>query len=76
MADRSHGRAVVVANGAEGEVASAKDRTLMTHRPHLVIDGAVLAADSVGADEIVFYIGEEHTQAIAAISRALMERGD
>jgi NADH:ubiquinone oxidoreductase subunit F (NADH-binding) len=74
LAERRHGRAVVVANGAEGEVASAKDRILMAHRPHLVIDGAVLAAEAVGAEEIVFYIGREHEAAVAAISRALTER--
>ena len=76
MADRSHGRAVVVANGAEGEPASFKDRVLMASRPHLVIDGAILAAEAVGADEIVFYIGEEHAAAVAAMSRALAERRD
>jgi NADH:ubiquinone oxidoreductase subunit F (NADH-binding) len=74
LAERGEGAAVVVANGAEGEVASAKDRVLMAHRPHLVIDGAVLAADAIGADRIVFYIGEEHGAAVAAISRALIER--
>ena len=74
LAERSSGRAVVVANGAEGELASAKDRTLMAHRPHLVIDGAVLAAEAVGADDIVFYIGEEHEAAVAAMRRALEER--
>jgi NADH:ubiquinone oxidoreductase subunit F (NADH-binding) len=76
MADRSHGNAVVVANGAEGEPASFKDRVLMASRPHLVIDGAILAAEAVGADEIVLYIGEEHTAAVAAMSRALAERRD
>ena len=66
--------AVVVANGAEGEVASAKDRLLMAHRPHLVIDGAIVAAEAVGADEIVLYVGGEHEAAITAMSRALLER--
>ena len=74
MAERGYGRAVVVANGAEGEPASFKDRVLMASRPHLVIDGAILAAEAVGADEIVFYIGEEHGAALAAMSRALEGR--
>jgi NADH:ubiquinone oxidoreductase subunit F (NADH-binding) len=74
MAERSQGRAVVVANGAEGEPVSFKDRILMAHRPHLVVDGAILAAEAVGADEIVFYIGEEHDAALAAMSRAIDER--
>ena len=67
-------RAVVVANGAEGEPASHKDRVLMAHRPHLVIDGAVLAAEAVGADEIVFYVGREHEAAVAAMRSAMAER--
>ena len=35
---RARGRAVVIVNGAEGEPLSRKDQTLMTLRPHLVID--------------------------------------
>ncbi len=41
--------AVVVANGAEGEPASAKDRFLLTWTPHLVMDGITIAAHAVGA---------------------------
>jgi NADH:ubiquinone oxidoreductase subunit F (NADH-binding) len=74
MATRPHGRAVVLANGAEGEPPSHKDRTLMEHRPHLVLDGAALAAEAVGADEIVVYIGEEHETAVEAMARAMIER--
>ena len=74
VAERSSGRAVVLANGAEGEPLSRKDRSLMAARPHLVIDGAVLAAHAVGADDIIFYIGAEHRAAEAAIRHALAER--
>ncbi len=74
LAERTGGSAVVVANGAEGEPASFKDRTLMAYRPHLVIDGAILAAEAIGADEIVFYIGREHEAAVAAMRRAIDDR--
>lgn len=74
LAERKSGRAVVVVNGAEGEPVSFKDRTLMVHRPHLVLDGAILAADAIGADEVVFYVGEEHGAAADAIGQAIRER--
>lgn len=44
---------VVLANGTEGEPASAKDKVLLSRSPHLVLDGAVLAAEIVGARQAV-----------------------
>lgn len=66
---------VVLVNGAEGEPLSAKDQALMVTRPHLVLDGALLAAEAVGADQVVLYVGEDHTAARAALGRAVLERG-
>lgn len=76
LGERDGGPAVVIANGAEGELWSWKDRVLMIHRPHLVIDGAVLAAAAVGAEEVIIYIGGEHEAALAAVHGALAERSD
>ena len=53
-------------NAAEGEPASLKDRTLCQSLPHLVLDGAQLAAQAVGADEVIVCVCEsalrEHPQ--------------
>ena len=74
IAERSDGRAVVLANGAEGEPLSAKDRAVMTLRPHAVLDGVLLAARVVGADEAILYIGAEHRAARRSLATALAER--
>lgn len=74
VAAKSRGSAVVVVNGAEGEPQSRKDRLLMTTRPHLILDGAFLAARTVRAGQIVIYVGEEHEAARAAMARALGDR--
>jgi NADH:ubiquinone oxidoreductase subunit F (NADH-binding)/ferredoxin len=44
---------VVVVNGAEGEPGSVKDKMLMIRSPYLVLSGAALVAEAIGADEIV-----------------------
>jgi NADH:ubiquinone oxidoreductase subunit F (NADH-binding) len=74
VAAQSNGTAVVIVNGAEGEPRSLKDRLLMTTRPHLILDGAFLAAGAVRAREVVLYIGEEHRSSHDSMARALAER--
>lgn len=71
----ARGRApVVVANGTEGEPDSAKDKVLLAADPHLVIDGAVTAAQLVGAREIFLAAGQADGRGIAALERAVAER--
>ena len=62
---------VVLANGTEGEPASAKDKALMARSPQLVLDGAVLAAEMVGARETVIVV---HPAARRVIDDAAAER--
>ncbi|MGN7198911.1 NADH-ubiquinone oxidoreductase-F iron-sulfur binding region domain-containing protein [Arthrobacter sp. SAFR-044] len=49
------GRPVVIANGAEGEPLSFKDRTLLAHAPHLVIDGLAALAEALGGASMYMY---------------------
>ncbi len=74
VASQQSGTPIVLANGAEGEPLSRKDRMLMEQRPHLVIDGALLAAGSVGAGDIILYVGADHSGAVRAMHRAVNER--
>ena len=70
----ARGRAIVVVNAAEGEPASLKDRTLCESLPHLVLDGGELAAQAVGADELIVCVCESASASIRAISAAIAER--
>lgn len=70
----ARGRAIVVANGAEGEPASMKDRTLLEMLPQLVLDGAVVAAEAVGADEAIVCVCESAPASIASVEAAIAER--
>jgi NADH:ubiquinone oxidoreductase subunit F (NADH-binding) len=70
----ARGRAIVVVNVAEGEPASLKDRTLCEAVPHLMLDGAELAARAVGADELIVCVCESASDSLDSVSRALEER--
>lgn len=70
----ARGRAIVVVNAAEGEPASRKDRTLMEMLPHLVLDGAELAAQAVGADEIIVGVCENASASQRRAVTAIDER--
>ncbi|MBY8339317.1 Fe-S-binding domain-containing protein [Streptomyces spinosirectus] len=66
------GRPVVVANGEEGEPGSVKDRWLLRHRPHLVLDGLRIAAAVTGAVQEYVYLSDAPAE--QAVLTALAER--
>jgi NADH:ubiquinone oxidoreductase subunit F (NADH-binding) len=72
----ARGRAIVVANACEGEPTSRKDRLLLERLPHLVIDGALLAAQAVDAGEVLIAADETDIGATLSVDRALRERSD
>ncbi|MEO6795447.1 MAG: NADH-ubiquinone oxidoreductase-F iron-sulfur binding region domain-containing protein [Candidatus Dormibacter sp.] len=74
VAERSQGSAVVVANGVEADPLSAKDRLLMVSYPDLVLDGAVIAAESVEARDVVLAVNRGFADARGALTAALQRR--
>ncbi|MEN8650495.1 NADH-ubiquinone oxidoreductase-F iron-sulfur binding region domain-containing protein [Streptomyces sp. 21So2-11] len=66
-------RPVVVINGSEGEPACRKDTVMLNRAPHLVLDGALLAAEALGARTLVVAVTRNSTE--ASIRAAFAERG-
>jgi NADH:ubiquinone oxidoreductase subunit F (NADH-binding)/ferredoxin len=50
---------VIVVNATEGEPPSWKDKAILTRGPHLILDGAALAAVALDAEEIVIGIADD-----------------
>ncbi|MEU8460365.1 NADH-ubiquinone oxidoreductase-F iron-sulfur binding region domain-containing protein [Streptomyces sp. NPDC029003] len=67
------GSTAVVVNGSEGEPSCLKDKALLLHAPHLVLDGALLAAAAVGAEDVVVAVTRPDVE--RSVRDAVAERG-
>jgi NADH:ubiquinone oxidoreductase subunit F (NADH-binding) len=72
----SRAASTVVVNGSETEPASAKDRLLLARLPHMVLDGAVLAARAIGASEVIIKIGDGTPLVQRSIEGAIAVRSE
>jgi NADH-quinone oxidoreductase subunit F len=73
-ADRSPDLATtVVVNGAEGEPGTFKDRTILRNNPYNVIEGALIAARAVGANQVVLALKQSFTKEVARVNGAIDE---
>jgi NADH:ubiquinone oxidoreductase subunit F (NADH-binding) len=70
------GATAVVVNGSETEPESAKDRLLLTALPHLVLDGALVAARAVGAGEVIVKVSESAHGSLQSLQGAISVRDD
>jgi NADH:ubiquinone oxidoreductase subunit F (NADH-binding) len=64
----------LVVNAMESEPASAKDKVLLSCVPHLVLDGAELAACALGAARIVVCVADDQSETFDRVVRAVAER--
>jgi NADH-quinone oxidoreductase subunit F len=63
----------IVCNADEGEPGCFKDRAIMDHDPHAVIEGMILAARATGATRGFIYLRYEYPATLEILSRALGE---
>ncbi|MDA3924582.1 MAG: NAD(P)H-dependent oxidoreductase subunit E [Kiritimatiellae bacterium] len=63
--------AYVVCNGDEGDPGAFMDRMLLESYPFRVLEGMMIAARAVGANEGVFYIRHEYPLAVERVREAI-----
>lgn len=63
----------VLCNGNEDEPGTFKDRVLLERSPHQVIEGALIAALAVGANQLRLYVNPHQTASLASLRQAAQQ---
>jgi len=63
----------VVCNAGEDEPGSFKDRLLLQHRPHLVLEGMILAARAISATRAYLYLNETYDECFSLMNTVIDE---
>ncbi|MBP7310878.1 MAG: NADH-quinone oxidoreductase subunit NuoF [Candidatus Cloacimonetes bacterium] len=72
FARREHNaKKYVVCNGDEGDPGAFMDRSILEGNPHSVIEGMLIAARAIGADEGYVYVRMEYPLACSRIRKAI-----
>lgn len=67
QADRKY----IICNGDEGDPGAFMDRSVLEGNPHSIIEGMLIAAYAIGAQEGYFYVRAEYPLAIRNIQTAI-----
>ena len=68
------GQKMVVVNAMEGEPAARKDHRILSTNPHLVLDGAEMLAQMIGANRIAVCVARDNPTLVNYVDRAIHER--
>ncbi|MDR2395543.1 MAG: NADH-quinone oxidoreductase subunit NuoF [Endomicrobium sp.] len=61
----------MICNGDEGDPGAFMDRSVMEGNPHNVIEGLIIAAKAIGADEGYIYVRTEYSLAVSRMQKAV-----
>jgi NADP-reducing hydrogenase subunit HndC len=70
------GPAYVVCNGDEGDPGAFMDRAIMEGDPHAVLEGMLIGAYAIGANQGFLYVRAEYPIAIKNLARAINQARD
>ena len=63
----------VIGNGDEGDPGAYMDRSLMEGNPHSVLEGMIIGAYAVGAQEGILYVRAEYPLAVKHLEKAIRD---
>jgi NADH-quinone oxidoreductase subunit F len=63
----------VICNGDEGDPGAFMNRSVMEGNPHSVIEGLMIAARAIGADQTMVYVRAEYPLAVERMKRAVAD---
>jgi NADH-quinone oxidoreductase subunit F len=63
----------IICNADEGDPGAFMDRSVLEGDPHAVMEGMMIAAYAIGADEAYIYCRAEYPKAIARLRQAIMQ---
>jgi len=61
----------IICNGDEGDPGAFMDRSLMEGNPHAIIEGMMIAARAIGAEEGYVYVRTEYPLAVNRVKQAV-----
>jgi NADH-quinone oxidoreductase subunit F len=64
-------RKFILCNGDEGDPGAFKDRSIMEGDPHSVLEGMLIGAYAVGANEGYLYVRDEYPLAVVHLQKAM-----
>ena len=73
VAQSKIGRRYLCVNAAEDEPGTFKDRYLLRTHPHQLIEGTIIAAYAIGAEEAYLYINGRFEEELQFMEKALQE---
>lgn len=66
----------VICNADEGEPGTYKDRIIMENDPHTIIEGMLICAYAIGAEECYIYCRGEYRDIITLFKKAIQQASD
>src|ERR1017187_9642930 len=63
----------VICNAGEGDPGAFMNRSVMEGNPHSVLEGLMIAARAIGADETLIYVRTEYPLAVARMKKAVLD---